>query len=305
MNSRARILGVFSVLALLALTAVRTQAAPVIGFTERWNVPGLSTWISQAEDTNPGAGGADGAGDGYLRIARTIAGQLGAYSPGLEYAGNWLAANVNRIHLSLNDVDVNQALEIHLGIGNGGNFWLYKTGFSPPEHAWAQFTVDLTDSTQFAHIITLDGLGFAAAMQNVDRVLVRHDLAPLTQIPDNLLGEFGVDNFELTNTLLGVGTPGGATAGRPVELAAPYPNPTRGAVACAFETFDAGAVRVTVLDVAGRLVRSETLAPAEPGRRTWAWDGLDDAGRIAPAGSYRVRVVGVNGGMSRPFVRIP
>ena len=306
MNSRARILGVFLVLALSALTALRTQAAPAIGFIERWSVPGsLSTWTSQALDTNPGTGGAEGAGDGYLRIARTLAGPLGAYSPGTEYAGNWLAANVNRIRLSLNDVDANQALEIHVCIGNAGNFWQYKTGFSPPENAWAQFTVDLTDSTQFSHIITLDGLGFAAALQNADRVLVRHDVAPYSQVPDNLLGEFGLDNFELTNSLLGVGAPAGRATGRPVELAAPYPNPARGAVACAFETFDAGAVRVTVLDVAGRLVRSETLAAAQPGRRTWVWNGLDDAGRAAPAGSYRIRMTGPNGGTSRPFVRIP
>ena len=136
-------------------------------------------------------------------------------------------------------------------------------------------------------------------------MLVRHDLAPYSQAPDTLIGEFGLDNLELTSSLLDAGRPGGGVPGRPVELAAPYPNPTRGAVACAFETFDAGAIRVTVLDVAGRLVRSETLAAAQPGRRTWVWDGLDEGGRRAAAGSYRVRVVGPSGGTSRPFVRIP
>ena len=303
MNSSSRILWVF---VLLSCAATMAQAAPAIGFIERWSVPAsLSTWISQAEDTNPGTGGADGASDGYLRIARTVSAQLGAYSPGLEYAGNWRAANVNRIHLSLNDVDANQALEIHVGIGSAGNFWLYKTGFSPPEHAWAQFTVDLTDSTQFTHIITLDTLGtFAGALQNADRVLVRYDLAPFSQIPDNLIGEFGLDNFELTSSLLDAGTPGRGAQGRPVELAAPYPNPARGAVACAFDTFDGGEVRALIINTAGRIVRSETLPASAPGRRVWMWNGLDDRGQVAPAGAYRVRVTGRNGGTSRPFIRV-
>jgi flagellar basal-body rod modification protein FlgD len=305
MNSRARILAL-PLATLLIGHGTPSHAAPAIGFIERWNAPpSNSTWLSNAENTNPGAGGAGGAGDGYLRIARSVFAPLGAYSDGPEYKGNWLVANVNRIHLSLNDVDANQALEIHVSIGNQSNLWQYKTGFSPPEHAWAQFTVDLTDSTQFSHIIALDGKGFAAALQNADRVLVRHDLAPFSQTPDSLIGDFGLDDFELTSSLLDAGTPGGATAGRPVELAAPYPNPARGAVACVFETFEAGPVRVSVFDAAGRLVRSETLASTAPGRRTWVWDGRDEAGRVAPAGSYRVRVVGSSGGTSRPFVRLP
>ncbi len=280
------------------------HAAPVIGFIERWNVFGsTSTWSSFADNTNPNAGGADGAGDGYLRVARTAALQLASRSEGPEYLGNWLAANVNRIQLCLNDVDANQALEIHVCLGNSGNFWLYKTGFSPPENAWAAYTVDLTDSTQFAHIISIDGKGFAAALQNVDRVHVRHDNAPYEQSPNGLIGEFGLDNFELTNSLLAV--PGDRTiAGRPVELAAPYPNPARGAVACAFDTFDDGPVRVLILDAAGRLVRSETLPASAQGRRVWMWNGLDDRGQVAPTGSYRVRAVGPSGGTSRPFVRI-
>jgi flagellar hook assembly protein FlgD len=34
------------------------------------------------------------------------------------------------------------------------------------------------------------------------------------------------------------------------------------------------------------------------------WDGLDDRGARAQAGSYRVRAVGIAGGTSRPVVRI-
>jgi hypothetical protein len=104
-------------------------------------------------------------------------------------------------------------------------------------------------------------------------------------------------------SLVGV-PPAGAIAGRPVELAAPYPNPARGAIACAFDTFDDGAVRVLVLDAAGRIVRSETLPAAAPGRRVWMWNGLDNRGQVAAAGAYRVRVTGPAGGTSRPFIRV-
>jgi hypothetical protein len=295
-------LAVLSALGLLVTAPA--GAAPTLGFIERWNAPGsTSNWLSQATNTNPNVGGVDG--DGYLRIARTTAGKLGSHSEDTPYAGNWLAANVDRIRLCLNDVDADQALEIHVAIGNSGNFWLYKPGFSPPENAWAQFTVDLSDSTQFAHIIAFDGKGFAAALQNVDRVMVRHDLAPFSQTPNTLAGEFGLDNFELANGLLVGVPPGGAIAGgRPVELAAPYPNPARGAVVCAFDTFDDGEVRALIVDTKGRIVRSETLPASAPGRRVWMWNGLDDRGQVAPAGAYRVRVTGRNGGTSRPIIRV-
>ncbi len=304
MSRFARTLAMIVLLAPLALCSAVAHAAPVIGFIERWNVPGsTSSWNSFADNTNPDAGGADGAGDGYLRMARPIAGPLGSHSTGPEYTGDWMAANVNRIRLSLNDVGTNQALEIHVSIGTAANLWQFKTGFSPPENAWAQFTVDLTDSSQFSHIIALDGKGFAAALQNANTVLVRHDVAPYSQTPDDLVGEFGLDNFELTNSLLDV--PGqGAIGGRPVELAAPYPNPARGAIACAFETFDESAVRVLILDAAGRIVRSQALPAAAPGRRVWLWDGRDERGQAAPAGAYRVRALGAFGGTSRPFVRL-
>jgi len=289
----------------LTVFATATHAAPVIGFIEHWNSPpSISTWSSQANLSNPGAGGVGGAADGYLRVARPSAAQLGAFSSGIEFIGDWVGANVNRIRLSLNDVETNQGLEIHVSVGNGGNFWQYKTGFTPPENGWAQFTVDLTDSTQFTHIIAIDGKGFAHAMQNADRVLVRHDLFPYTQAPDNLAGEFGLDDFELTNSLLDTGPPGGAVAGRPVELAPPYPNPAVGAVTFRFESFDAGPVRILVFDAAGRLVRSDVEPAATPGRRIWTWNGRDDNGRQTPAGSYRVRMTGANGGTTRPFVRL-
>ena len=283
----------------LALAAP-AMAAPTLGFVETFAAPGVNGWMGAIE-TNPGTGGVDN--DGYLRIARTSAAPLGAVSLGPDYAGDWTNANIDKINLWLNDVDANQNLEIHVCVGNSTNFWIYKTGFAPPEHSWSQFSVDLTDSTKFQHLIASDGKGFAAALHEADRLHVRHDTTPFLMSSDAVVGEFGVDDIELTNSTIGV-APLPPSAGRPIELAAPFPNPARGAVACAFDAFDTGAVRVQVIDAAGRIVHAETLPGQAPGRRTWVWNGLDAAGRVAPAGVYRVRVTGPNGGTARSFVRV-
>ncbi len=283
-----------------ASTAPRAQADPVIGFVDHFPAGSTGRFASQDSVTNPGTGGKDGAGDGFVRISEHTNFHLGAFSDSTAYAGDWIAANVDRVRFWLSDVDAQDNLEIHFGIGNGSNFWQANAGFIPPLHTWAQFTVNVADSTQFTHTIAFVP-GFAAALHAVDRVQVRHDRAPFVQSPDLVSGDFGLDDFETTSSLVGVGAPPPA-APRAVALAAPYPNPSRGRMACAFEVFDAAPVRVAVVDAAGRLVRAETLAGGAPGPRTWTWDGRDDRGAAAPAGSYRVRVVGAAGGMSRPFV---
>jgi hypothetical protein len=291
-----------SILALSLLVPASALAGPAIGFIERFNTGTISTWGGGALLSNPGTGGADGAGDGYLKVERTdFASSLATRSDGLEYNGDWRAANVNKINVCLNDVGANQALEIHCCIGNSESFWIYKPGFAPPENAWGLFSVDLADTTKWARLMPFDTKSYSWALQNADRLHFRHDTLPYVQSADAVLGDFGIDNVELTSSLLDAGTLP-TSAGRPVELSAPYPNPARGRIACAFDTFDAGLVRVAIIDAAGRIVRAEALAGMAPGRRTWVWDGLDGQGRTAAAGSYRVRVTGTSGGTSRAFV---
>jgi hypothetical protein len=290
-------------LLLLLFVPASASAAVTLGFIEKFP-SGVGAWAGNgAAISNPGTGGVDG--DGYLQVSSlALASRLATRSDGLEYHGDWINAGINQIKLYLNDIGTDQNLSIHVVVGNPSNFWLCNTGFAPPLNAWGQFTVDLTDSANFTHIISFDGLGFAAALRNADRLHIRHDVAPYAQGAHTLLGDYGIDNIELTSTLIGV-EPLPTSAGlRPIELSAPYPNPMRGALACAFETSDASAVRIAIIDAAGRLVRSETLPGTAPGRRTWMWDGLDQSGRVAPAGAYRVRVTGKAGGTSRPFVKI-
>ena len=304
----ARIASLRSSTALLTLVAVlalacRAHAAVTLGFLERWTGTTEHGWGSQALNTNPGTGGTGGNGDGYLRVetnALTIQ-NCGTFSQDPAYGGNWTAAGITQIRLWLNDVDADDPLELHFAIGSNANFWHYDVGFAPPHQQWAEFIVDLTNAGQWTQII---GAGtFAQALAATNRVHIRHDQAPFIQQPDPIQATFGMDHLLLTNGIVGV-LPEGPRVAQPVQLAAPVPNPSHGPVALAMQVFDGGAVRLEVVDAAGRRVRSAALAAGGPVQRVWTWDGRDDAGRNVPAGVYRVRATSPSGGTSRALVRV-
>jgi hypothetical protein len=294
-------------LALLALAAMTARAAPaaaepVLGFREDFSAPGTSSWAGGAITENPGTGGYHGAGDGFLRVEVSgQPGKLGTNSFGTEYAGDWVAAGITQFRVWLRDVGEDEALNIHLGIGNRANFWQHDAGFAPPADRWAEYVVPLGSGVGWTRTI---GSGeFQTALASADRVLIRHDQAPYVQEPDVIAGDFGVDRILLTNGLVGVGDHPLAVA-RPVELAAPYPNPSRGPVTFAFTQGEPGPVTFEVLDVTGRRVARVRLAEAPAGPRTWLWDGRGADGVRVPAGVYRVRASNAGGGTSRAVVRI-
>ena len=295
-----------AMLILVSLAAAAPASAdPVLGFRETFPGTTIAGWGGNLLVDNPGSGGTGGAGDGFLRLSTVgqLQLHLGTVSFGAEYAGNWQAAGITKVRLALNDVNGDDPLEMHFAIGNGLSFWEYDPAFIPPEHAWGYFTVDLTTPGNWTQTIGVPTDPFFSALQEVDRIHIRHDRAPYVQRPDDLEGDFGLDNILLTDGIVGV-PPGEAIAGGPVELAAPYPNPSHGPVALSFRSFDGGPVRVQILDVGGRSVRRVELPATSAGARTWMWDGRDDSGRPVPAGSYRVRAIGSAGGTSRPLVRI-
>ncbi|HKA23800.1 MAG TPA: FlgD immunoglobulin-like domain containing protein [Candidatus Eisenbacteria bacterium] len=278
-------------------------ATPVPGLVESWPDSGSTDgWAGGAVYANPGHDGAGGPADGFLEISLGGPGNLGTRSSSLSaYSGDWVAAGITQVQSCLNDVGNADPLEIHFSLGATGNRWQYNPGFVPPLHGWAIFTVNLTDSTQWTQTIVPFGGGtFSAALRHVDVVNVRHDRPPFVQNPDDLAGDFGLDELVLYATT-GI-TPHPATGGHPVLLRAPWPNPARSPLALSFTTFDNGPVRVRVVDAIGLLVRSADLGTMTPGERAWTWDGLDDRGRRVQAGVYRVQVTGVSGGTSQPVV---
>src|SRR5690349_5933442 len=143
----------------LGLQHVPARANPTVGFVEHWpGSAGTATWFSQDSVSNPGSGGQLGASDGFLRIKTPgpppgFSTHLGATTSDPTYTGNWLAAGITKVEFWLSDIGSPDPLEMHLGVGNGGNFWLNKTGLIPPSGTWAKFDVDVTDSTNWTQII--------------------------------------------------------------------------------------------------------------------------------------------------------
>jgi hypothetical protein len=80
-----------------------------------------------------------------------------------------------------------------------------------------------------------------------------------------------------------------ASASRAV-LQGATPNPFNPRTAIRFDLPKAGAVRLSVFDVAGRLVRTLVDGGLAQGSHEYAWDGRDEAGRAVGSGSYLARL---------------
>lgn len=89
-----------------------------------------------------------------------------------------------------------------------------------------------------------------------------------------------------------------------LALAAPRPNPSRGAAHLTLEVASATGVQIDVYDALGRRVRTLGRETFEPGRHVLVWDGRDDAGRATDPGMYFVRASGSGAIATRRLTRI-
>ena len=81
-----------------------------------------------------------------------------------------------------------------------------------------------------------------------------------------------------------------------LDLAPAYPNPFNSQVQLELSLGRGGGARLEVFDVLGRRVRTVAGGFLGAGRHRFSWDGLDDDGRPAASGVYRVRLL--HGGRS-------
>jgi hypothetical protein len=102
--------------------------------------------------------------------------------------------------------------------------------------------------------------------------------------------------------LNGAGVPG---AGATLSLAPLLPNPSRGARTVRFSLAEAGPVRLEVLDVMGRRVRSLVAGTLPAGPQARTWDGLDARGSRAAAGLYFVQLRAGGRAFTERFVQLP
>jgi hypothetical protein len=88
-------------------------------------------------------------------------------------------------------------------------------------------------------------------------------------------------------------------------LRAVRPNPFREATTVDFTIGRRSRVSLAIYDIMGRQVRAVARGLwLEPGPQSLRWDGRSEAGAIAPAGVYFVRLDTEAGHWARPIVRI-
>jgi hypothetical protein len=100
----------------------------------------------------------------------------------------------------------------------------------------------------------------------------------------------------------------GVAAGGPaggVTLVAARPNPFGVATRIGFALPHAAAVRIDVVDVQGRLVRTLTDAAWTAGDHALDWDGRTTAGRRTAPGVYVVRFVAGRDARQQKIVLLP
>ena len=100
----------------------------------------------------------------------------------------------------------------------------------------------------------------------------------------------------------GVGVPGSTSV---LSLARLQPNPSHGARTVRFSLAAAGDVRLELLDVMGRRIRTLVDGVLPAGRHERTWDGLDARGSRAAAGLYFVRMRAGGRTFTERFVQLP
>jgi photosystem II stability/assembly factor-like uncharacterized protein len=106
-------------------------------------------------------------------------------------------------------------------------------------------------------------------------------------------GTHGRSSFTLdVDAALGdaVDAPVIAGAADGLRLSPPSPNPSHGATEIAFALPERSAVRVEILDVTGRRIRTLVDEPMDAGRYSRTWDGRDGQGAPAASGVYFARL---------------
>jgi len=85
----------------------------------------------------------------------------------------------------------------------------------------------------------------------------------------------------------------------PFSLSQNAPNPFNPTTRIAFSLPEPGGARLTVYDVAGRVVRTLVGDALRPGAHEVVWNGVDDAGRSCASGVYVYRLAVPGGTVSR------
>jgi parallel beta-helix repeat protein len=179
--------------------------------------------------------------------------------------GHWYGvAAINGGHPNLGNLD-NAATD-----DNGGNF-LSGNGIGAQSYGFY-------NNTPLAQMAQGNYWGYAVSDADVE-VHVYHQV-------DN--PALGLVNF--AHYINEVGAVPDETPAAMLGRTSVFPNPFNPRTTIRFRLPDAGAARLDIFDVAGRLVRTLVDAELTPGDHEATWDGRDAAGRDVGSGSYLARL---------------
>ncbi|MFT7464047.1 MAG: hypothetical protein ACI9EF_002396 [Pseudohongiellaceae bacterium] len=180
----------------LLLTPLAQASDP--GFVAHFsNLDEHSFGSSQSSVTNVPTGGVAGVGAGYLSVALNFSANLGAQTATPELVGDHVAAGASGVTFWLRDTGADDALQIHVGVGmSTGTVFLSNQGFSPPTDRWQRYHVSFDDESAWTRIKGNGSL--LTALQTSNRLLFRHDVPPLSSMPNDTIGDFGIDRIAIT-----------------------------------------------------------------------------------------------------------
>lgn len=163
------------------------------GTTEFW-VGGTGT--GSPPPANIASGGPDGQYDRYLQIS-AVNSHLGTNNTTPAWTGNYIAAQVEKIVVHLNNTGPNP-LEVRITVfGPGGTFTATNEQHLDPSSGWIIRDFNL-DASSLTYRPGSGGTGILAdTLASVDTLLFRHDPDPIDPAGtgENVTGTLGIDNI--------------------------------------------------------------------------------------------------------------
>ncbi len=206
---------------------------------------------------------------GSILVRMTEGGQLRAFDGDSEQVwlafaagvgSRWLIRNQQGLSWTVELQSVNDTVSVPAGEFVGCyRFWYH---FSGRDADWVEW--------------------YAPGVGPVKRILFGFAVVEYNLVSANVAG------IEIPTSVVGSGT-GGSVPGNRV-LVPCHPNPFNASTLVRYELPRPGRVRLAILDVRGRVVRTLVSGSKPRGEHQVRWDGTDDAGRLLPSGVYLVRL---------------
>jgi hypothetical protein len=258
------------------LSGAQLSTAPVVF----WST-GLSYPTFDATDRTAITAFLAGGGKGFFN-GQEIGWELNTSNSG-NYNPTWYQANM---HATYNNDAAGWALTGVAGdvIGNGLTYFLnsgnqpYPDGAQPIAPAVGSVTYN-TNPSLYKGVIRWDSGGSSKV------VYMAHGIEGIVSEPTRLtLIERIINWFGVTT-----GVPN-SEAPPVASLSANYPNPFTPNTHIPFSLRQEGQVRLTIYDVAGRLVRELVRGDRPAGSQVAVWDGRDATGKALGSGIYYYRI---------------